>query len=438
MTDKGTALIDDLLDALESAKFEVTNVGSRYRVTNPAGGGVAFVPGRLPKGASFNKVMTGLAEIGFDIAAAQAAKEKDRQERLRAAREAGERALAEAARAAKARPAPAAFQAAAAVTPPAEFLHPGDAALLRQETVQPRTEVLDIDASFARDLLTANRFYDEKADHAGSCNRRFRLKHAQDYAEAMLRGEWTLAEAIKFDTDQELIDGQHRLMAVVLAAEGPLPSGQTPKPDIVVPFLVTYDMPKDAAQHLDTGLKRTIADQLQMRGEIQTLHLSAALRLITLYRSLPTTPYAEERWRRLNFTSEQATNLLEAEPEIRDAVRAVQGLRDLLPQSSAAAALHLVRSAGYSPTQVAEFAEALRTGANLSERSPVYVLRETYLHMRRLQGGRKAPRTVTGQHLAIWIMAFNHWARGKERTMRYVWQANVEPFPEILTPRPGR
>jgi hypothetical protein len=429
VTDKGTAVVDDILDALETAGFEVVSVGTRYRVTNPAGDKPAFIPKRLPKGAKFNQILVGLSAIGFNIADAQEAAEQKRLERLKAAQDAGAVVLAAAARKAAQRPTPAQFREAieAARPPVAPVDLPVPAAAV------PRTEVLDITPTFARQLLEANQFYEAGVNHAGRCNRKFNRQHAQDYADAMLRGEWVLAESIKFDVDQELTDGQHRLVAVILAGEI--------KPDIVVPFLVTYDMPRESADHLDTGLKRTVPGQLQMRGEIQTLHLSATLRLIQLYDSydpidpaVPSLPFSEERWRRKNFTSQQAFKMLDEEPGIRDALRRTQGLRELFPQSSAAAAVHLT-SRHWDEDAVYAFAESLRTGADLGVKDPIYALRETYLWMRRHQGGRQAARTFTGLHLALWIMAWNQHVRGKERQMKYTWLPGAgEPYPILTRP----
>lgn len=429
MTDKGTAVVDDILDALETAGFQITNVGTRYRITNPAGGAPAFLPHRIPKGAGFNRVLVGLTGIGFDLAAATKLAEEKRKERLKAAQEAGAKVLEEATRRAQKGVSPVQFQAAIAAARTPE--PPADLPVAARPV--PRTEVLDITPTFARELLAANRFYEAGVNHAGRCNRVFRMNHAQNYADAMLRGEWTLGESIKFDVDQELMDGQHRLVGVVIAGET--------KPDIVIPFLVTYDMPVEAADNLDTGMRRTTPNQLQMRGEIQSLHLSAALRLLHLYdtydpqdRSLPGKPYTQEGWRRLSFTGRLAVTMLDAEPVIRDHVRQAQSLKELLPQSSAAAGITLAKR--YWPEeQVDTFVEALRSGANLGERDPIYALRETYLGAQRRKG-RHAVGAYTGFYLAPWILAWNLHVRGKERQLRFNWSpGGAEPFP-ILT-RPG-
>ena len=47
-------------------------------------------------------------------------------------------------------------------------------------------------------------------------NRTLRPSRVQEYATAMTEGRWRYtADPIRFDSDGKLIDGQHRLMAVV-------------------------------------------------------------------------------------------------------------------------------------------------------------------------------------------------------------------------------
>ena len=47
-------------------------------------------------------------------------------------------------------------------------------------------------------------------------NRKLQNARIKRYAKAMKKGEWTIAQPIMIDADGKLIDGQHRLQAVVL------------------------------------------------------------------------------------------------------------------------------------------------------------------------------------------------------------------------------
>lgn len=79
-------------------------------------------------------------------------------------------------------------------------------------------------------------------------NRNMRGWWAEAMAQAMRRGEWiTSHQGIAFTEDGDLLDGQHRLYAVLLA-------------DRPVEFLAVYGLPKAAFGVIDIGIKRSIAD----------------------------------------------------------------------------------------------------------------------------------------------------------------------------------
>lgn len=68
------------------------------------------------------------------------------------------------------------------------------------------------------------------------------------YSRDMINQAWSInADCIAFDTEGALINGQHRLSAVVL-------SGMT------IDFQVTYDMPTQAGMTMDQGIGRTVVD----------------------------------------------------------------------------------------------------------------------------------------------------------------------------------
>jgi hypothetical protein len=82
-------------------------------------------------------------------------------------------------------------------------------------------------------------------------NRRVRESHVEALALAMMGGEWRLThQGIAFDPEGNLLDGQHRLRAVVLA--------ETP-----VRMTVARDVAPEAFAALDLGKARRIADVLR-------------------------------------------------------------------------------------------------------------------------------------------------------------------------------
>jgi hypothetical protein len=103
--------------------------------------------------------------------------------------------------------------------------------------------------------------------------RNLRKRVVERYAEAMKAGRWKLTgEAIKFDTHGNLIDGQHRLQAVVLSGT-----------EIICE--VQRNVPDDAFMDLDTGLARTPGDLLKIAGYSYTKNVGAIIRFLdSLYK----------------------------------------------------------------------------------------------------------------------------------------------------------
>lgn len=85
-------------------------------------------------------------------------------------------------------------------------------------------------------------------------NRRLNEKRVRAYAKDIVRGQWTITPTpISFAEDGTLIDGQHRLSAIVTA--------NTP-----VTMLVAYDVPVNSV--IDRGLPRDSGASLYIRGLI--------------------------------------------------------------------------------------------------------------------------------------------------------------------------
>ncbi len=85
-------------------------------------------------------------------------------------------------------------------------------------------------------------------------NRNLAKRTVTNYANQIKKGQWKLnGDAIRFAEDGTLIDGQHRLSAIIEA--------ETP-----VKMSVIRDLPKDVIKTLDIGRKRTNADHMKIYG----------------------------------------------------------------------------------------------------------------------------------------------------------------------------
>jgi len=102
-------------------------------------------------------------------------------------------------------------------------------------------------------------------------NRKISQRSVGLYASAMKRGDWMLTnQGIAIDEFGYLIDGQHRLRAIV--------ESQTP-----VELLVIRATPNKSQLVLDQGLKRQPHDQVGLREgwEVTPLHMAVAKSMVT-------------------------------------------------------------------------------------------------------------------------------------------------------------
>lgn len=98
-------------------------------------------------------------------------------------------------------------------------------------------------------------------------NRALREKTVKQYADMMRRGEWQLSpQGVSFTQSGYLIDGQHRLAAVV-------------KSGCTVPMYVTFDAP-DNIYILDAGTVRGPQAHMHMRGLDITKNEIAMIRFL--------------------------------------------------------------------------------------------------------------------------------------------------------------
>lgn len=95
-------------------------------------------------------------------------------------------------------------------------------------------------------------------------NRNISQTTVKRYALAMLAGEWQQnGQTITIAEDGTVLDGQHRLWAVIEAG-------------VTVTFLVVFNVSKDAIATIDSGVTRTFRHVLQIKG---SKHASTAATL---------------------------------------------------------------------------------------------------------------------------------------------------------------
>lgn len=215
-------------------------------------------------------------------------------------------------------------------------------------------------------------------------NRRISRDNVNLFAREIRNGEWRFnGEAIKFGKDGRLLDGQHRLLAVI-AADKPLTT------------LVIRGLEDETQQTMDSGKTRTLGDVLTLRGEKNSTQLASLARAVYL------------------------ADVLAASR----AFRSQSG--DMLTSSMFAS---LWWTFAHIDTDAADrFFMSLASGANLQADDPILILRNTLMAQPHKAG--RSTRDNRVRIAALTIKAWNKWRKGKP--LRQLKFSAGESFPTPL------
>ncbi|MFJ9059248.1 hypothetical protein [Streptomyces sp. NPDC102409] len=265
-----------------------------------------------------------------------------------------------------------------------------------------RMDILDVSPELAARWLTHN-----------TGNRPLSKGTVQQLAAQIQRGEWQLThQGIAFDEDDVLIDGQHRLAAIVKAG-------------IAVPLTVTRGVPRTAFTVMDTGRKRTGRDTLALVGEANATHLAAALRGLHLYLHVPNSAWSGGS----SVTSnDQLLAMLGEHPGVRDALQHGIALNRACRITVTAATIGWYVTAGTRPDiDQTSWREGLVTGALLEAGDPRLTLRNTMLSL--ATGKTHRRRDDSREHLLYYLKSWNAWVEG--RSMKLLRRSPNETMPKI-------
>ena len=239
-------------------------------------------------------------------------------------------------------------------------------------------------------------------------NRSVRADRVHTMARDMNHGQWVLnGETIKVGSTR-LIDGQHRLLAVI-------ESGAT------VEMMVIRGLPDDTQATVDIGTKRQLADTLALAGEENAHNLAAAVRYAWYFDN-----FREPKKFGVNPSVNELGSWLDRNPEIRQSLhwgrQASTSVVRYIP--SVGTALHYLM-ARLDHQAAGDFWDALADGTE-KPGSPVYALREVLLR------DLSAPHRMSIRHRsALTIKAWN--AMRDLRTVQTIgWRSTgkgAEDFP---------
>lgn len=258
------------------------------------------------------------------------------------------------------------------------------------------TEIVNITPAKAEQMLAAN-----------THNRPLRQRTVEQLQGAIERGEWLFnGDAIRFDNEGVLVDGQHRLWAIAL--------GTT-----TVRCLVVRGLEQESQMTMDLGTRRNLGDQLRLMGYKSTSNLAAIL---------------VSKWKLDNGlmqttakpTIQQALRVLEENPTIVDSVKAYNNLRQgtAMSTSSVLGMLHY-ECMSIDQAAAETFFGRLGDGVGLEANDPIYKLRERLM----------ATKTSVVQQAALTIKAWNLFMEGR-KVESLMWKAvgtSAEAFPKLAS-----
>lgn len=251
----------------------------------------------------------------------------------------------------------------------------------------------------------------EWLDTANKHNRRFNPKVAADYARDMKAGRWREnGEALKFDTQGNLLDGQHRAAAVVLAG-------------IPVSMLIVTGLEPEAQATMDGGRKRTMADRLTLRSVGNAATVSAIARRVWLWDSgdleftatVRPTPAEINAWVDANPSVHRSAEMaIRTQTAFRPAIKSIAGTAHNI--------LNRIDSGA-----TAEFFAKLHTGAGLDEKDPILILRNRLT--RDMVEGRNQQQ-MDKVRVGLYFKAWGFWRKNAQVTRLEMTRDTIMPVPE--------
>jgi hypothetical protein len=245
---------------------------------------------------------------------------------------------------------------------------------------------------------------------ARASNRPLDEGYATKLGGAMSDGKWEPnGESIKFNDKRQMEDGQHRCLAVVISG-------------VTIVTLLVEGLPSNNGifETIDVGKKRTVGHMFARSGEKHYNQLAAAAAWLWRYKDGRVTTFDSPR-------HDQASEILQKHPTLRDSVSAVSGCHKVMSVGLAAFLHYLFKAKDKALAN--SFFEMLGSGEGLSKTSPktsgIYQLRELLMEDRNKRSRRHAYVIA-----ALCIKAWNAVRTGRVCKQTIKWTTD-ERFPAV-------
>lgn len=271
----------------------------------------------------------------------------------------------------------------------------------------PYAETVTITPADAKEWLHNSRFENRRLDD------RIVNKIRRD----IKKGKWLFdGSPIRFDRDGNVLDGQHRLQAIINAGTA-------------VESVVVRDLPKEAINTIDTGKSRSVADILHFGGHINASLLASACRLSIGYREF----HGDlKKW--VDSRARERLSTQEVLAEANNNPKLVEAVQNMVSRPScgkmmgggvASVAFMLFHRIDKYHAEV--FFHAFDKGVGLELGSPILALRNTLLFRTYGEYKKNGNQAIVSK-MAITIKAWNLYRKGKN-IERLTYSPDKEEYP---------
>ena len=256
--------------------------------------------------------------------------------------------------------------------------------------------LLNSKETFQKELITPEMAL-EILTNKNPINRPIKKANLKRLTKAILDEEWLLTnQGISFDSDGNLLDGQHRLHACIEA-------------DTPIEILVGRNINKKAFNVVDTGCARTAGDTLDIiNGKSSNgKTIAAAVKIIWYYENKPT-----QYWN----NCDRPSNTLISERYIADKdiydhasliIRTKGGKTAVASNSPTVAFYYLAYKQSWPTQKLDQFLDNIYVGANLPPDNVCLSFRNQLASPAYRKRGGSSQRYI----LNAFIKAFNVWAK---------------------------
>lgn len=237
-------------------------------------------------------------------------------------------------------------------------------------------------------------------------NRPVNWNHVRYLAREMSLGRWKLNGDTICMSDAKLIDGQHRLLAIIQSG-------------VTIQAMLVEGLASDVFDTKDVGRRRSASDTLAVRGEVETKNLAAALAVVDKY-------LTGRMNQCVRYSNADIEELLENHPGVRESIGKTRETKKLLPKSVLTGCHYLFAQKDQDAAD--KFVSSLISGKDLNEGDAIYLLRE------RLMNNALAKAKLRAEYImALLIKAWNYCRVGASvRQLRFRQEGDCpESFPIV-------